>query len=314
MNEFINKKLIEEVTSGSIGSFTNLFEIHRPALYAKALMLLGYGDEAKDALHETFITAFSKIHQLKDPYKFSGWIHTILKNHCLLIHRDRKKNFSADHFLQIKNHCIPTPSSVEDFLENQNLNSSLLEVIAQLEEKKRVVVLLRFYSEYSSYQEIAKILSVPIGTVRSRLALAKKELHATISRLRTIDHYSDLKQRSEEYEEGIREAWTNFYRGDRKGFLEYFDKNILIRFSSGKKDLGIKRWAEEWDIDLVTGVRFKPNYVINSGNLTIVEGPIINPPDKPDHCPPEGGFVFFHQKGAIYKTHVHYAPRKKNRI
>ena len=310
MDELIKKKLVEEAKNGCIESFTCLFESLRPALYAKALMFLGYGNEAKDVMQETFIAAFSKMHQLKNNHKFNTWIHTILKNQCLLIKRDQKRLFSTDHLFLLKNEHLRVLHSTEDFLIKQNINGYLLEVIARLEEKKRIVVLLRFYSEYNSYDEIAQILNIPVGTVRSRLSLAKKELHATISRLKNIDHYSGLKTESDIFDDGIAEAWTKLYRGDRTGFLSHFDHDILIRFSSGKQEQGIKRWAQEWDIDLKSGVRFKPNHIVNSGNLTIVEGPIINPPDKPKLCPPEAGFVFFHKSRSIYRTHLHYASRK----
>lgn len=310
MDELVKKKLVEEAKTGDIKSFTCLFESLRPALCAKALMFLGYGNEAKDAMQETFIAAFSKMHQLKNNHKFNTWVHTILKNQCLLIKRDQKRFFSTEHLLQFENEHLLALHSGEYFLVKQNVNDHLLEVIAQLEEKKRVVVLLRFYSEYNSYNEIAQILNIPVGTVRSRLAMAKRELHAPINRLKANDQETDLTQYSDGYDDEISQAWNQLYGGDRTGFLSHFDDDIQIRFSSGKQGQGIKRWAQEWDIDLNTGVRFKPNHIVHSGSLTIVEGPVINPPDKPTLCPPEAGFVFFHNSGTIYKTHLHYASRK----
>lgn len=310
MDELIKKKLLEKAKKGDIESFTCLFEFLRPALYAKAVMFLGYGNEAKDAVQETFIAAFSKMYQLNKKHKFNTWIHTILKNQCLLIKRNKKRFASTDHLLQFKKEHLPTQYSTEDFLIKQNLNDHLLEVIAQLEEKKRVVVLLRFYSEYNSYNEIAQIMNIPVGTVRSRLSLAKKELQADISKGKDMNPHPLLEPGADNYDNGISEAWAQLYRGDRTGFLSHFDHDIQIRFSSGKQDRGIQRWAREWDALLKIGLRFNPNHVVNSGNLTIVEGPIIKPPDKPNHWPSEAGFVLFHKPVTIYKIHLHYTSRK----
>lgn len=84
-----------------------------------------------------------------------------------------------------------------------------------------------------------------------------------------------------------------------------------MRYTSGKKSRGLQRWVQEWEQDLESGVRFRPNQIVNSGNVMIVEGPIINPPDKPDHCPPYGSMVLFHHHGKVHNAHIHYASRKK---
>ncbi|MFO7826584.1 MAG: RNA polymerase sigma factor [Cyclobacterium sp.] len=306
MHKQMKTELIKEAQKGDMASFTCLFEHLRPALYAKALLYFGYSPEAKDVLHESFITAFSKIHQLKDPCKFNTWIHTILKNKCLLIQRDQLKFCFSEKLPQLSSDPLHAIPSIEEGMIAEGNENHLLEMLSHLDEEKRVAILLRFYSDFNSYKEIANILNIPPGTVKSRLANAKKELKT----------YLDCSQGSTSGnlaadDRGIQTAWTDFYEGNRSRFLSLFEKDLQIRFSSGKMESGLKRWAAEWDIDLLTGVRFKPNYIISSGNLTLVEGPIINPPDKPEQCPPEGGFVFFHHKKKIHKIHAHYASRKK---
>jgi len=309
MEDKVKKQLISAAKEGDNYSLIRLYEHLRPTLYAKALIFFGYGDEAKDALQETFIKVFSKIHTLKNSSHFNTWVHAILWNQCLLMKRDQRKLVSDCQDRQSSGYPVTLPSA-DKILEQQDVHENLSQLVAQLSEKKRMVVLLRFFSEFNSYREIAEILDIPVGTVRSRLASAKTTLRAMVSDLDIFEQYTDRRSTATVYENKFRELWPSFYKGNRERFLSHFDPGLSIRFSSGKTERGIRRWAEEWDMDLVTGVRFKPNYVINSGNLAIVEGPIINPPDKPFHCPPEGSLVFFHRKGTVYKTHVHYATRK----
>jgi len=297
--------LINEAQNGDIESFNLLFQDVYPKLYARALRYFGYGDEAKDALQDTFVKAFTKICQLKEPGKFDGWISRILSNECLLIKRDQR--FYHCSIPCNEPEAIP---SQESLIEQHTDKASLLQVLARLDDKKRMVLMLRYFSQFNSYGEIARILDIPVGTVRSRLAKARKALvdplkHVSVTKSNPLnDLYYD------EHVEMFTQVWEDLYSGHRERFRSIFDRDILVRFSSGGHARGIDRWAAEWEIDLITGVRFFPNSITNSGNISIVEGPIINPPDKPNHCPPEAGMVFFHHHGHVYQTHIHYAPRR----
>lgn len=303
------KHLVEKAKGGDMDCFHILFGHLRSALQAKAYCFFGYGSQAKDALQETFIISFLKIHQLRSPAKFNSWIHSILRNQCLLIKRDEKKKFPLDHVERYDPSFLKSLQSKNHLADSRNYN--FLNILASLDEKKRAVILLRFYSEFNSYREIANILNIPIGTVRSTLSIAKAELRNIISHHSDPTLFLEPNVNSIAKELKIAEAWSELYNGERKSFLSRFDEDVQLRFSSGKTGRGIQRWAAEWDVDLINGVRFIPNLVTQSGNITIVEGPIINPPDKPNLCPPEAGFVFFHNKKNIYRTHLHYAARKK---
>ncbi len=272
----------------------------------------GSGPEAKDILQDTYIKAFSKIVQLQDASKFNTWAHSILRNECLLLKRRQRKFSKDENVLQIilSDKSIQV-SDLEKWQERRELHQGIMHWLSFLNEKKQAVILLRFFSEYSSYQEIAKLLAIPIGTVRSRLATAKKELWHMVDNIDDIENLNIPGCALHEHEEQFREAWPSFYTGDRDRFLNHFEKNLVLRFTSGTMGEGLQRWEEEWNEDLESGVRFRPNQVVNSKNLAIVEGPIINPPDKPNHCPPYGSMVLFHNYGKVYRVHIHYASREK---
>lgn len=314
-NDNKSKRKLELVNlsqKGNIQAFTILFNQIKPALYAKALQFFGSGPEAKDVLQDTYINAFSKIGQLRDASKFNTWLHSILRNECLLLKRSKRKFSNDENMLQFG---LPDKSIQASDLgiweERKGLHQGIMHWLSLLNEKKQAVILLRFFSEFSSYHEIAKLLAIPIGTVRSRLAMAKKELWQMINNLGDIENLNTPGCAINEHEEQFREAWPSFYAGDRDRFLNHFEKNLVLRFTSGKMGEGLQRWEQEWDEDLESGVRFRPNQVVYSKNLAIVEGPIINPPDKPNHCPPYGSMVLFHNYGKVYRAHIHYASREK---
>jgi RNA polymerase sigma factor (sigma-70 family) len=303
-------ELVNLSQKGNIQAFTILFNEIKSALYSKSLHFFGSGPEAKDVLQDTYIKAFSKIGQLQDASKFNAWIHSILRNECLLLKR-RQRQFSNDENcleIGLSDKSIQV-SDLEIWEERRELHQGIMHWLSLLSEKKQAVTLLRFFSEYSSYQEIAKLLAIPIGTVRSRLAMAKKELWQMVDNIGDIEDLNIPGCALDEHEVQFREAWPSFYAGDRDRFLNCFEKNLVLRFTSGKMSEGLQRWEQEWDEDLESGVRFRPNQVVNSKNLAIVEGPIINPPDKPNHCPPYGSMVLFHNYGKVYRAHIHYASR-----
>src|SRR5215471_15222891 len=79
----------------ALQSFLQLFEQYRGMLYAIALRMLGHGEDAKDALQETFIKAYTHLNTLHDAAAFVGWLRSIMYNHCLMELRYRKKRVIA---------------------------------------------------------------------------------------------------------------------------------------------------------------------------------------------------------------------------
>jgi len=94
------KDIREEVL---LPSFLYLFEQHRGMLYAIALRMLGHGEDAKDAVQETFIKAYTNLHTLKDKAALVGWLKSIISNHCLMELRNRRKKIKAWKSMQQKN-------------------------------------------------------------------------------------------------------------------------------------------------------------------------------------------------------------------
>lgn len=295
--------LIKASKSGDIHSFSLLFEDLRPQLYAKALYFSGHGADAKDAVQDTYIKALSNIRQLQTPGKFKSWIFTILRNECFLQKRTEKQKLAFRNSVIDHRQAHYTLQTIEEKFEKADIDLTIRRYISALSVEKRLTILLRYFSAYNSYKEIAHIMDVPVGTVRSRLSKAREELQQMPQDQPPALSIDNGKK------ELFRAAWEHLYSGKRKRFLSIFDNDLNIRYTSGKRDRGLQAWAEEWDIDLQTGVRFKPNLVATAKNISVVEGPIINPPDKPDTCPPGGSFVLFHRNDMVKKVHIHYAPR-----
>ena len=174
-------------------AFWNLAQNQTRFLYNVAFRYVGNRYDAEDLVQETLYTAYNKFHQLRDSRRFKSWMFIILRNHFLKWQR-QKTHVQADEF----ENGIDYLSQLESVSLRQDVSSAyekkieaetVQSILDKLPEKYKAVIIL-YYMEDSSYQEIADMLAVPVGTVMSRLSRAKQMmkkalLRSTINRPQT---------------------------------------------------------------------------------------------------------------------------------
>jgi RNA polymerase sigma-70 factor, ECF subfamily len=149
---------------------------HHAAVYRYAFRLTGAVCDAEDLTQQTFLAAHVSLDQLHQPETARAWLFTILR-HCYSKMRGKRFPLIATSF-DIDLNAVPE-NSPDELVIDQGL---LQEAINELPDEFKLVVLL-FYFEECSYREIAERLSVPLGTVMSRLARAKARLRAKLFEL-----------------------------------------------------------------------------------------------------------------------------------
>ena len=153
-------------------AFEALFHKYKNLVYKTAYLMLDSTDEAEDALQDVFLQVHKSLSTFQ-PSKgaFTTWLHRITVNHCLS--RRRKHHLSTISLdrafpASLIGHLSLSQNRLED-------EEAVQQALSRLSEKMRTVVILRYYLELS-YAEIAQILDIPLGTVKSRLNLALKTL------------------------------------------------------------------------------------------------------------------------------------------
>jgi RNA polymerase sigma-70 factor (ECF subfamily) len=283
-----------------------LLERHRPRLYAAALAILGDPAEAQDAVHETFLAALLHLGQVRDPLAVGGWLMATLRTRCLMELRRRTRADRAAPGTGAEG-GLEAPAA-ERGIERSALRDWLWTALGKLGEGPRLAVLLRYLGSYRSYHEIAAILGVPVGTVRSRLSEAKRRLGGLL-----LDRAAEADGEARRLAAGCRrvylEAFQGLYRGAREPFLSLFDPEVVVRWGQQTVVHGRQHLVAEVDGDIAAGVEFRPQRVLASGGLTIVEGAFANPPQDPHHCPPAASMVLRAPAPGTPNTrlHVHYA-------
>ena len=172
-----NIENFKKLKKGDKDSFDLLYEEYYLSLYRTALLILGNRDEAEDVLQDTFLSIYKNINNLKEFNKLRPWIFSILKNSCYTRYKNRKREF-PDEFILEKADSKLISSGEDEFVLNNEVESALL----KLNHKEREVLVLFYYDDFS-IEEIAKILKTFQGTVKSRLFRARKNLKKEIMKV-----------------------------------------------------------------------------------------------------------------------------------
>jgi len=174
-------ELITQALGGNQRAFRNLTEKHRPSVYHIVFKIVHDRETADDLVQETFMKAFASLASYRPEYRFSTWLYKIAAN-CSIDHLRKKRiqALSLDRHLDDDNDGRQI--DVADYsyhpgrdLERKERRFSIQEAIASLPDKYREVIIYR-HKDDKSYEEIADLLCIPIGTVKARIFRARELL------------------------------------------------------------------------------------------------------------------------------------------
>lgn len=164
--------LIEKCINKDEIAFESLIVKYESKIYNLCFYLLKNKEDALDASQEVCIKIYRAINKFKGDSKFSTWIYRITYNTCLDYIKKRKDELSFDEIISTENGI---ESKTEGIIESRELKLELKRCILKLNNDFKSVIILRDI-EGLSYQEIAEVLSIEVGTVKSRLNRAREAL------------------------------------------------------------------------------------------------------------------------------------------
>ena len=167
--------LINKASKGDAAAFEALVTKYDKGVYNLAFRLVSDRDDAMDIAQEVFLKAYQALPRFRGDSRFSTWIYRVCVNASLdhLRRKQKMASYSLDEPLSFKESPVTREiedesGSVEDSVETKSLGQAVLAVLRDLEPQHRVIILLSDVKGYS-YQEIADILGLCMGTVKSRL-------------------------------------------------------------------------------------------------------------------------------------------------
>lgn len=178
-----DEQLVEAALKENPDAFGEIVKRWERKIFALCFGMLSREEEAKDAVQETFISAYRNLANFRGEAKVSSWLHRIAVNQCLTY--QRRKKTRAESSLEDETNeaqfAAPkrlSPSRVAE--QNERLKVIRQAVNALPVDLKQVIVMKEF--EEMTFQEISDSLNIPLSTVKSRVYTALKQLKMKLER------------------------------------------------------------------------------------------------------------------------------------
>ena len=175
-------QLIRKASQGDTEAFAGLVALHERFVYNLALRTIGNPEDAADLAQEAFVRAWLALPAFRGQAQFRTWLYRIVLNLCL--NRFPRLRRELNELTQDEMAGVPEPASLAldplASLELREAHAFLHQQIDLLPEQYRLLVSLRYQHELS-YDEIADMLGLPVGTVKTGLFRAKARLREALS-------------------------------------------------------------------------------------------------------------------------------------
>ena len=172
-----DEKLIALFQSGDINAYNELVERYKERLFNFVLRYFNNKEQAEDVVQDTLIKLYTHASYYKNVAKFSTWIFTIAKNNALTELRKNKRKRTESLWTEDGNplDINSKEQSLDQKTHNEFAINQLNRFLDEITENFRMAVVLRDFQELS-YDEISKILEIPIGTIKSRINRGRIQL------------------------------------------------------------------------------------------------------------------------------------------
>jgi len=177
------KLLIEKSIQGDSESFEKLILSCEKKVYNIALKILGNEADAYDAAQDTFIKVYKNLENFKGNSSFSTWVYRITSNVCLDIirkNKNKKNTVSIDKEIEFDDsdatfEIEDRNADTEEKILEKERSEALHKALSRLNPEQREILVLREFQNLS-YDEIANVLNIGTGTVKSKISRARAAL------------------------------------------------------------------------------------------------------------------------------------------
>ncbi|GAA0391804.1 sigma-70 family RNA polymerase sigma factor [Microbispora corallina] len=292
-----DEELTLRAQAGEAGALGLLLERHQAGMRAVALSLLGAVPDVDDALQDAALVALRRIGDVRDPAAVGAWLRMVVRNEC------RMRLRGLPHLPLTEQAPATGGPTPEQVIEDHALRDWVWHAIDQLSPPLRLVLMLRHFSGVTSYEQIAAVCDVPVGTVRSRLGQARAKVAEALRATAVLAH-DDAALRTAA---SRREAIETLAAAERGAFARVVEERwspraelIGGRGERGGRDLAIRGM----ECDLEAGVRQRFADGVAGRDVAIWEMDMVNPTDDPHHCPPSVVWVMSLDQGRVSRLRL----------
>ncbi|MDD5759823.1 MAG: sigma-70 family RNA polymerase sigma factor [Desulfobulbaceae bacterium] len=177
--------LIAKFKEGDKAAYERLVRLYQDRVYSLCRHLLSNAHEAEDAAQDSFIKAYRNLSHFTPDASFYTWLYRITVNTCLDY---KKRPFFSSLFMRSSDDEefqaweLPDELSPERLYESKQMGQALQRALQKISPKFKVVIVLK-EMEGLTYEEIAEVLDVSMGTVKSRISRAREELVVAMKKI-----------------------------------------------------------------------------------------------------------------------------------
>lgn len=300
--------LVHAAQAGDVGALGGLLVRHRPSLLAFAVGLTGNGPDAEDAVQEACLIALRRLGELRDPAAVGAWLRTVVRNVCRMRYRARTDQPLDDRLAAALRSSEPDPT---ELLWQHATRDWVWHALEDLSPPLRLVVMLRYFSSVTAYQDIADVCGVPVGTVRSRLHEARGKLSQALMATADAAH-GDVRVATGEWWRYSQDMVSAVYRGDVASQLAVsWTPTVDIRGPRDLRNEGYGALVGGLEQDVLDGVGYRVTNVAASRDIVVCEFELRSPPDDPFHCPPGAAWVLHLRSGWVEQATIFQLRRQQ---
>jgi RNA polymerase sigma-70 factor, ECF subfamily len=174
-----DETLVKETLQGFLSSYELLVKKYQQPIKRHARRYFDNSDDADDAVQETLIRAYKNLHHFDLKKLFKPWLYQIATNYCLDELRKNKKKVA------LPEEIISEEKPVVEKIMEEEETKLVRKAVDKLPEKYRLPI-RGFYFDNHSYENLAKILKLPLNTIRTRLSRGKKLLEIALKEKKWI--------------------------------------------------------------------------------------------------------------------------------
>jgi len=189
-------ELVARFQAGDRAAFNEITQRYQHKIYGLCLRWLGHEQIAAEVAQDVFVSAFRAMNRFRGDSKLSTWLYRIAINHCKNRRLYQRRRHTHRHESLDKpigdeedgrRRELPSDGPLPDAGMHRTEAQELLQAaLSQLDEEQRFIIVLRDIED-RTYEEIAELLGLPRGTVKSRLHRARNQLAKLLSRVITAE-------------------------------------------------------------------------------------------------------------------------------
>jgi len=271
LTETQTTSLVHAAQHGDPAGLATLFEAHYSGMEAVANQILGPGPDAQDACQDAAITALAQIGDLRDPAAVRAWLHMIVRNNCRTRLRARRPVTLE------RAHGMADPDTPDAAVNRDAERDWVRHAVRRLSPAVREVAVLRYFTECNSYEQIADLCDIPVGTVRSRLSEARRQLALFLPQVRDERHEDSAVATAERRAEAAAVLSVVTHGTPPCSIHRRWAAHAVVSWLDGDLTIGLGSLLSRLSRDHAAGMRHRLTGVVAGPDLTVWETVVTGP-------------------------------------